>query len=145
MCARPACLPASEMDDWEVDSDLEEEEEIAQAKAALRQLLEHCACARRAEALALLDLQPGLLNLRWAGEGFSVNGNWAHRNTTALIMAGKGGDLALVLALLERGADLHARDGYNCTALIEAACYARTPEVCELLLVRGAELMALDR
>ena len=65
-----------------------------EAQAALRQLLGHCMFARRAEALALLDLQPGLLNLRWAGEGFGVNGKWANPNTTALIMAGMGRDLA---------------------------------------------------
>ena len=110
------------MDDWEEDSDLEEEEEkIAQAQAALRQLLEHCGFARRAEALALLDLQPGLLNLRLAGQGFEVNGKWAAHNTTALIEAGRGGDLALVLALLERGADLHAHDENNWTTLHGAA------------------------
>ena len=112
-----------------------------EAQAALRQLLGHCGFARRAEALALLDLQPGLLNLRWAGLSFEVNGKEAWRNTTALIMAGKGGDLALVLALLERGADLHARDNRNWTALIAAAPWAH-PEVCELLLSRGADLMA---
>jgi len=37
----------------------------AQALADHKQLLEHCGFARRAEALALLDLQPGLLNLGW--------------------------------------------------------------------------------
>ena len=117
---------------------------MAQTQSALRQLLGHCMFARRAEALALLDLQPGLLNLRWAEARFVVNGKWAYSNTTALIMAGKGGDLALVLALLERGADLHARDGYNWTALIGAALFAQSPEVCELLLSRGADLTAVD-
>jgi hypothetical protein len=128
------------MDDAEGE---EEEEELDETKAALRKLLVHCMFARRAEALALLDLQPGLLNLRWAGVGFAVNRKWAGRNTTALIVAGKGGDLALVLALLERGADLHARDDFNRTALIGAAYWAH-PEVCELLLSRGADLMAKD-
>ena len=99
---------------------------------------------RRAEALALLDLQPGLLNLHWAERGFGVNGKWADRNTTALINAGLGGDLALVLALLERGADLHARDDWDWTALMAAAFYAHTPDVCELLLSRGADLTAED-
>ena len=134
------------MDDGEDNSDLEEEEEeeLDEAQAALRQLLEHCMFARRAEALALLDLQPGLLNLHWAGEGFWVIDKYAFPNTTALIMAGLGGDLALVLALLERGANLHARDVANWTALIAAACWARTPEVCELLLSRGADLLAKD-
>jgi len=113
-----------------------------EAQAALRQLLEHCMFPRRAEALALLDLQPGLLNLRWAGAGFVVNGKWAYPSTTVLMMAGQGGDLGLVLALLERGADLHARDDVDWTALIAAAWWARTPEVCELLLSRGVDLMA---
>ena len=48
------------------------------------------------------------------------------------------------LALLERGADLHARDSANWTALMDAACYAH-PEVCELLLSRRADLMVVSR
>ena len=74
--------------------DAEDEEEIAQAQVALRQLLEHCVFPRRAEALALLDLQPGLLNLRWAGGEFFVSGKGSNQNTTALIQAGKGRDMA---------------------------------------------------
>jgi hypothetical protein len=118
------------MDNAEEERESEEEEEEAQAQAqaqaqaALRQLLEHSILARRAEALALLDLQPGLLNLHWAGQVFRVNDKYAWTNTTALIAAGKGGDLALVLALLERGADLHARDSFNRTALIGAAYWS---------------------
>ena len=71
-----------------------------QTQAALGQLLEHCAFGRRVEALALLDLHPGLLNLHWAGPWFEVNGKYVNTNTTALMMAATSGDLALVLALL---------------------------------------------
>ena len=115
---------------------------MAQTQSALRQLLGHCMFARRAEALALLDLQPGLLNLGWKGGYLQVSGKVAWPGTTALMMAAKCEDLALVLALLERGADLHERDVKNSTALIEAAYRARNPEVCELLLSRGADLLA---
>ena len=115
----------------------------AQAQVAHSQLLEHCAFARRVEALALLDLQPGLLNLRWTGPKIVVNSKTVEPNTTALHMAGKGGDSALVLALQERGADLHARDVHNWTALHGSAFHAH-PEVCELLLSRGADLMAVS-
>ena len=117
----------------------------AQALADHKQLLEHCACARRSEALGLLDQQPGLLNLHWAGEMFKVNGRWANVGTTALILASKSGDLGLVLALLERGANIHAQDCYNWTALIGAARWASGPEVCELLLSKGINLIATDR
>ena len=129
---------------WGDDVDEEQvdvaEEEAEEAQAALRQLLEHCMFPRRVEALALLELQPGLLNLRWAGGLFWVKDKQAWGNTTALSQAGSGGDLALVLALLERGGDLHARDDANLTALIGAAFFAH-PEVCDLLLSRGADLM----
>ena len=111
------------------------------AQAALRPLLEHCASARRAEALALLDQQPTLLDLHWAGEKFRVNKIWAYKSTTALIEAAKGGDLDLVRELLKRGADLHAFDTLDWTALFGAASWARNPEICELLLLRGAHLM----
>ena len=111
---------------------------MAQAQAALRQLLEHCMFARRAEALALLDLQPGLLNLRWAGAKFGVNGKETWTNTTALIMAGKGGDLALVLALLERGADLHARDD-NIGQHSSQQPSSRTPQRCVSCCCREAQ------
>ena len=108
-------------------------------------LLQHCVRARRAEALALLDQHPSLLNLRWAGAAFDFQHNGGVAlppSSTVLITASQGEDLALVRELLERGADLHARDGYNWTALHSAAFLATSPEVCELLLSRGIELMA---
>ena len=119
--------------------------EVPGPQAWLRRLLQHCVRARRAEALALLDQHPSLLNLRWAGAAFDFqhNGGVAlHPSSTVLITASQGEDLALVRELLERGADLHARDGYNWTALHSAAFLATSPEVCELLLSRGIELMA---
>ena len=116
----------------------------AEAQVALRQLLEHCARARRAEAMALLDAQPSLSTLHWAGEVFSVDNNYAGPNSTALMMAVAGGDLALVLALLKRGADVHERDAISWTALLGAAFWARNPEICELLLSRGADLLTSD-
>ena len=127
------------------DSDEEEaaelDEDQAQAQVELHELLKHCMFARRAEALALLDLQPGLLNLRWVMEHIDRR---IVQGSNALIMAGQGGDLSLVLALLERGGDLHARhyDGHD--ALLNAAYYAH-PEVCVLLLSRGADMLLKDR
>ena len=66
-----------------------------EAQVRAQAALEHCDFARRAEAL---DQQPGLLHLRWAEARFVFNGKeaWTITTVRVIIMAGKGGVLALV-------------------------------------------------
>ena len=142
---------------------------------AHRELLTACRLGQREPALALLDLHPALLNAAWARGAFGVDGNLMMKGETALISASHSGDAELVLALLERGADMDALlvTGWNavmtasyrghiaalthlldkgadlhasnhvagCTALHWAAMHNQ-PAACELLLSRGADLLA---
>ena len=142
-----------------------------------RELLKACGRAQREQALALLDLHPALLNAGWAGDEFEDGDVVVVEGETALILASCGGDAELVLALLERGADVDAQseaqwsavmaasyrghiaalthlldkgpdlhagnDVAGRTALHLAAMYIQ-PAACELLLSRGADLLAED-
>jgi ankyrin repeat protein len=62
---------------------------------------------------------------------------------TALIYASEQGNEALVRLLLDRGADVNAKDGGNVTALHKAS-YGH-PSVVRLLLERGADINAEDK
>ena len=62
----------------------------------------------------------------------------------ALISAAKSGDLSLMNALIENGANLEARDSAENTALIWAAANAQA-EAVSLLLSHGADASAIDR
>ena len=61
----------------------------------------------------------------------------------ALISAAKSGDLSLLKALIDHGADLEARDKANNTALIWAAANGQD-EAVSLLLSHGADAGAMD-
>ena len=119
------------------------------AQAALRQLLERAVRRQETEALALLDHRPRLINARWEGRTFVIEDELdgtkksCNLRTTVIIAAAKGGDLALVHALLERGADPHARDQSLWTASMAAAFWAHV-EICEMLYLRGADLFAVN-
>jgi ankyrin repeat protein len=58
-------------------------------------------------------------------------------------VAAKENDLALVVALLDEGADIEARDARGYSALM-LAVYAGNVEVSELLLARGADPNTAD-
>jgi hypothetical protein len=61
-------------------------------------------------ALHTLGLHPGIINERWAGEHFNVDGvGYVLRGDTAIMMASRGGNEALVLELVKRGAEVNAR------------------------------------
>ena len=89
---------------------------------ALRELLVLCLRGRRDEALALLNQHQhqhqhqagqgeggGLLEQPWVGAGFGVEGKRVSTSDRALHAASMGGSAELVLALLVRGADIHAQ------------------------------------
>jgi ankyrin repeat protein len=61
-----------------------------------------------------------------------------------LIEAARAGDVAEVRALLERDADVHARDANGATALV-AAAYGNHFEVARLLVEAGADVNAKDK
>ena len=109
---------------------------------AHRELLTACRRGQREQALALLDLHPALLNAAWAGGDFGDD-NWVFDGETALLSASWGEDAELVLALLERGADMDAQteDGWN--AVMAAS---RRGHIAALthLLDKGADLHASD-
>ena len=115
-----------------------------------RELLAACMLGQREQALALLDLHPALLNAAWAGEDFEValTGGEDYPFTiqeedTALITASFGGDTDLVLALLERGADVNARNGDGVTSVSYASGNGDVAIITHLL-DKGADLHASD-
>ena len=106
---------------------------------ALRELLSACLRADQVAALHTLGLHPGLINERWAGEGFEVAGSveYVWRGDTSIMMASRGGNEALVLELVKRGAEVNARDeGWD--ALLYASMDGRTAVVA-VLLNHGAD------
>ena len=109
----------------------------------LQELLTNVLCGASAgdQSAALLEREPGLLNCSWEGEVFKVGDCSVYTGDTVLIAASKAGDVALVKALLERGADLHARNGLGGVALIYAAANDRR-DVAALLLDSGADIGA---
>ena len=107
---------------------------------ALRELLTACIRADQEATLHTLGLHPGLINDRWAGEYFNVAGadGRVYRGETAIMLASKGGNEALVLELVKRGAEVNARceDGWN--ALMYASWNGHTAVVA-VLLNHGAD------
>ena len=106
---------------------------------ALRELLSACLWADQVAALHTLGLHPGLINEQWAGEEFHVaGGGVVYQGDTAIIAASKGGNEALVLELVKRGAEVNARDGEGFDALMYASEYGHTAVVA-VLLNHGAD------
>ena len=108
---------------------------------ALRELLIACSRADQVAALHTLGLHPGLINEHWAGNSFEVAGLdvWVNRVDTAIMVASRGGNEALVQELVTRGARLHARseeDGRD--ALMWASWNGHTAVVA-VLLNHGAD------
>ena len=127
---------------------------------ALLQLLKLCFWGRRDEALALLDHHNleegqgqgqaqgqaqggGLLEQPWEGGVFAVEDKWVWPGDRALHAASKGGSPELVLALLLRGADIHARGNGGMDALMHASYYDHVAAA-TVLLDRGADVLARD-
>jgi hypothetical protein len=110
---------------------------------ALRELLSACRRADQVAALHTLGLHPGLINERWAGETFDVAGvaglgEYVLRGETAIMLASKGGNEALVLELVKRGAEVNARNEIGCDALMNASRSGHTAVVA-VLLNHGAD------
>jgi hypothetical protein len=106
---------------------------------ALRELLTACRRADQVAALLTLGLHPGLVNEPWAGEHFNIAGAGnVYRGETAIMVASRGGNEALVLELVKRGAEVNARgeDGFD--ALMYASWKGRTAVVA-VLLNHGAD------
>ena len=105
----------------------------------LRELLSACCRGDQVAALHTLGLHPGLINERWAGEWFDVaGGGWLDRGDTAIMSASRGGNEALVLELVKRGAEVNARGGNGFDALMYASQYGHTAVVA-VLLNHGAD------
>ena len=103
-------------------------------------LISACRRADRVAALHTLGLHPGLLNERWAREAFHVRGiGPVYRGETAIIAASSGGNDALVLELLNRGAELNARSANGFDALMLASRDCSTTAVVAVLLNHGAD------
>ena len=106
---------------------------------ALRELLTACRRADQVAALHTLGLHPGLINEHWAGERFLVaGGEWVYRGDTAIMSASRGGNEALVLELVKRGAEVNARNEGGWDALMYASWKGRTAVVA-VLLNHGAD------
>jgi hypothetical protein len=107
---------------------------------ALHELLTACCRADQVAALHTLGLHPGLINERWAGDEFYVAGGvgYVSRGENAIMVASAGGNEALVLELVKRGAEVNARgeDGFD--ALMYASWKGRTAVVA-VLLNHGAD------
>ena len=101
---------------------------------ALRELLTACRHADQVAALHTLGLHPGLINERWAGESVGL----VYRGDTAIMMASKGGNEALVLELVKRGAEVNARREGGWDALMYASSDGHTAVVA-VLLNHGAD------
>ena len=66
------------------------------------------------------------------------------QEVTPLHIAASGNDLKKVSLLLEKGAELEARDTRGWTPLLLAAQFSSTPEIVQLLLEKGADVNARD-
>jgi len=80
---------------------------------------------------------------RILNEGIDVNAKGGNRSYTALMLASKYGELAIVKLLLEKGADVNAKDNRGYTALSQASKYGQL-EVAKLLLKKGANVNAKE-
>ena len=107
---------------------------------ALRELLTACCRADQVAALHTLGLHPGLINERWAGDGFGIAGTdgRVNRGNTAIMVASRGGNEALVLELVKRGAEVNARHEGGWDALMLASSRGHTAVVA-VLLNHGAD------
>ena len=67
------------------------------------------------------------------------------QEVTPLHIAASGNDLKKVSLLLEKGAELDARNTGGWTPLMVAAGNSSTPEIVQLLLEKGADALAKDK
>ena len=67
------------------------------------------------------------------------------QEATPLHIAASGNDLQKVVLLLEKGAELEARDTDGWTPLMFAAAASSTPEIVALLIEKGADALAKDK
>lgn len=75
---------------------------------------------------------------RILNEGVDVNAKGGNRSYTALMLASKYGELEIVKLLLEKGADVNAKDNRGYTALSQASKYG-DKQVVDFLKTRGAK------
>jgi predicted Ser/Thr protein kinase len=78
-----------------------------------------------------------------AGESAATAASPERQATPALIIAAARGDLQITTSLLDRGADVNARDGQGWTALLGAVDRG-DQTIVEMLLDRGADVNAQD-
>jgi ankyrin repeat protein len=83
------------------------------------------------EVLTAVDLDVGLVN------------RVGQYGRTLLLMASRGGHVDLIQGLLERKADIHARDAYGCDSVMMAAWYGHLPAL-TLLMNSGASMTTTD-
>ncbi len=67
------------------------------------------------------------------------------QEVTPLHIAASGNDLQKVVLLLEKGAELEARNTDGRTPLMIAAGNSSTPEIVQLLIEKGADALAKDK
>ena len=108
---------------------------------ANRQFFEDAARGRGPQVLAAVGLDRNMLDLVWAGDGFSVgDGNdrvHVGRKYTAIMAASRGGHSGLVKELALLGANVQALEGNGEDALIIASSRGHVA-VCSVLLDHGA-------
>jgi len=112
----------------------------------LLQLLTHCAKGEDGAAMGILNDQPVLIALPWHGKDTILGTKVCSTGSTALIMACKSGDVTLVRQLLERGADVNARDKSRFTSLMYAASLeaASRSQLCLLLVENRADMTSTN-
>jgi hypothetical protein len=114
---------------------------------AHRQLLDDAARGRKPQVLAAVGLDRNMLELQWAGGGFSVgDGNdrvYVDPGYTAIMAASGGGHAGLVKELALLGANVHTLDVNSEDALIIASDFGHVA-VCSVLLDHGAVMTTRD-
>ena len=110
-------------------------------KMTHRPFFEDALMGRESQVLAAVGLDRNMLELRWAGDRFSVgDGNdrvHVGRGETAIMAASRGGHAGLVKELALLGANVHTLSGVGQDALMLASFRGHVA-VCSVLLDHGA-------